>query len=287
MNVFINGCSYTEDLINVQNWSRALVNNTNWNITNYAKGGSGNRFICETTLDFLDNNEKLLPDLVIIMWSGLTRKDVEITKEEYEDMCTRQGDNRYVGFSEREGRYWLGAGGVWGRGSVPLTEEFPNNPVAPKLLNKYFEGYWLFDNPLERAKESIDYMNKLQGYLKTRQIPYVFTTYQNYWNKDSKQMLKEKLNIDVTEQFSYNSGGNPYIRDFKKLNKYAWHMLDFKKFCWAGPNKGRTIFELAMEDFPGRTGTYDNGDHPGYEAGEKFVNEYLLPKVKQLYQIDR
>ena len=38
------------------------------------------------------------------------------------------------------------------------------------------------------------------------------------------------------------------------------------------------IWELALT-FPDRTGTYDDGDHPGTNTAELFVDKYLLPTL--------
>ena len=76
-------------------------------------------------------------------------------------------------------------------------------------------------------------MIDLQEYLTDKNIPFVFTSYQNYWNKQSADMLKNKLNVDVSGDFSYNSGGSPYVCDFKKLQKFASHFsrIFFNIFC--------------------------------------------------------
>lgn len=287
MKVLINGCSYTHQRVckkEQQTWSDALQHyKPDWQIDNLAVGAAGNRFIFETSIEYLERNK---PDLVCIMWSGTGRKDVNITDEQYSRMRNEQKNKeiRYAGYAKRFDRNWLCGGGVWCDTNISLEEAFKTNTIAIEVFREHMSGYMLRDEPFERSLKSINYMIDLQQILEEKNIPYVFMSYQNYWNKQSALMLKEKLYLDVNDQFSYNSGGSAYICDFPKLFSYAKKHLNFDKWCWAG-REFRCVFEFAMEEFERRSGTYDDGDHPNYTAHSLFVEKYLLPKLQSVYNI--
>lgn len=286
MKVLINGCSYTQQRKGIPNWTwpDALQNlKPDWQIDNLAVGAAGNKFIFETSVEYLERNK---PDLVCIMWSGTGRKDVNITAEQYDRMCHEQVNHktRYGGFAKRFDRYWLCGGGVWCDSNKSLEEVFKDNEIGIEVFREHMSGYMLRDKPFERSLKSINYMIDLQHILEQKNIPYVFMSYQNYWNKQSAPMLKEKLYLNINDQFSYNSGGSMYICDFPKLFSYAKKHLNFDKWCWAG-KEFRCVFELAMEEFEWRSGTYDDGDHPAYNAQLLFVEKYLLPELQTLYNI--
>lgn len=288
MKILCNGCSYTattkETLSKVERhtWPVFIQKELpDSEIINFGTMAAGNRYIKETTIEYLESNQV---DAVVVMWSGLGRIDVNITDEEYE-LCCKQNNpkTRYVGFKEQNYRNWFFTGGVWCRQDISLSELFPNNKIIVDLFLKYLPGYRIHEAPLERILSSINNMIDLQQYLTERNIPFVFTSYQNYWNKQSAEMLKNKLNVDIKDKFSYNSGGSPYVCDFEKLEQYAKKYLDFSKWCWAGA-EGRTVFEIAMEDFKGKSGSYDDGDHPNAKAQEVFVKQFLLPKLLKATQ---
>ena len=281
MKILCNGCSYTAktspERTERHTWPMFLEKELpNAEIINFGSNAAGNRYIKETTIEYLEHNDV---DAVVVMWSGLGRVDVNISDKEFE-LCNMQTNpkTRYVGYKKQNNRNWFFTGGVWCREDSPLSELFPDNKIIVDLFLKYLPGYRIHEAPLERILSSINNMIDLQEYLIERNIPFVFASYQNYWNKQSADMLKNKLNVDISDDFSYNSGGSPYVCDFKKLQEYANKYLDFSKWCWAG-DQGRTVFEIAMEEFKGRSGSYDDGDHPGATAQELFTHKYLIPRL--------
>ena len=78
--VLTNGCSFTA-WSEYKNWPGHLPNN--WDVTNIASHAAGNQWICDSTIVKTINNDY---DLVLIMWSGLTRIDTlvnEVTWEQF------------------------------------------------------------------------------------------------------------------------------------------------------------------------------------------------------------
>jgi hypothetical protein len=71
MKILISGCSYTES----QNWPEYLFDSENQTVVNLAKGGSGNYHISNTVTYNID---KINPDFVFVLWSGINRIDMRV-----------------------------------------------------------------------------------------------------------------------------------------------------------------------------------------------------------------
>ena len=59
----------------------------------------------------------------------------------------------------------------------------------------------------------------MQQYPRKKYILYLQV--ENYWNKQSAGMLKNKLNVNIKDEFSYIRGGSPMYATLKKLQQYA------------------------------------------------------------------
>ena len=118
MKILCNGCSYTAKTsphrTERHTWPMFLEKELpNAEIINFGSNAAGNRYIKETTIEYLEHNDV---DAVVVMWSGLGRVDVNISNEEFE-LCNMQTNpkTRYVGYKKQNNRNWFFTGGVWCR----------------------------------------------------------------------------------------------------------------------------------------------------------------------------
>lgn len=160
---------------------------------NYGQSGAGNKFIFSAIID-ADTELKLTPDdLVIVSWSGFFRHD--ILKREF------------VGSDILS--YWetLGDWNAWPARNVRPT-------VYKCLTEEFTEAEYIYI--------AQTYMLALARYLKAKNIPYLFTSLQDYRDigclVDNKHGEVEEL---YNDRWVIPEGLEDFIEDDKKkLTKY-------------------------------------------------------------------
>jgi hypothetical protein len=70
MRIAVSGCSFTYN-----SWPNFL--DFHWQVTNLAWPGAGNKYIADSIIHATSINTY---DLVLVMWSGITRLDFPVTK---------------------------------------------------------------------------------------------------------------------------------------------------------------------------------------------------------------
>lgn len=281
MKVLCNGCSYTwrtnerfrQDKIR---WPEILANKLpQHEFTNLAHLGAGNFYIKESTIDYIKNNDV---DHVLIMWSGFSRYDVSVTQEQYDILNTgkkyrcKSSRDLWVSSGDMLKPLWVSSGG----NSGAWKNWGYYDPAINDIIADCFEEYYKNINWLQHYADSLQQIIDVQQYCKLNNIPYTFMNYRNHLNKSHADVQKEKFNIDIADQFSFGLNAEPYMCDFEQLDNIV-NQIDFDNWCFIDNNKNG-IWELALT-FPGRTGTYDDGDHPGTNTAELFVTQYLLPTL--------
>jgi len=166
-NLIVNGCSFTDDEKN-ETWA-TYVNEvlSPLEYINLAKGSAGNQFICDSTIEFLESKQIDPSDsVIIIMWSGIGRKDYNISgewyyyfKDFYSLVCERNDET-----------YFLHSGG--------LTHSWLEN----KTIRKIFEPVYKIVDPLSLCKENLLFFIKLKSYLNSKGYNFIFTNYFNTWD---------------------------------------------------------------------------------------------------------
>lgn len=236
MNILVSGCSFTQwpDYPGGPNscWPRYLKElNPSWNVTSVAEAAAGNQYICDSVI-----RETLTTqyDQVLVMWSGVSRLDYLTSLE---DSAWESLFNSY-GFFRRlpDGKLgWIFSGGQMGT--------WFKHPVAHKM---FYEMYKV-SSELSLATINLMEIIKLQGYLKSKNIPYKFMSYVNYWTNGK----------DVSPNGDFG------LYDFPELTPLI-REIDFSNWILNG---NETIYDLAK-----RTNCFmEDGFHPGPDAHQQWA----------------
>lgn len=176
MNLLISGCSFTQwpEYPGGPNicWPKFLKElNPDWNIENVAEPAAGNQYIADSVIRSVIKNP---PDHVLVMWSGVSRLDylTSLDDSAWERLFDSYGFyRRFEDCPSRLGYIFSGGQmGTWYK-----------NEVAHKM---FYEMYKV-SSPLSLAHINLMEIVKLQGFLKSKGIPYHFMSYINYWNTDT------------------------------------------------------------------------------------------------------
>lgn len=185
-NVLVNGCSFSRG---PGSWPYHLQNRLNFNMVNLAQAAAGNFYIHNTTISEISQRSY---DLVIIMWSGLQRVDVQVEDIRLFDQTA------YTSYSQSKLNDW------------------PEKIVYPVNDQDYVEKNWVLaagntDEYLKSIKfadshhrhigrkqaiqQSLIHMISLQSILKQLGILYLFTFFKNYMSDLEKHFLFRHLDL--------------------------------------------------------------------------------------------
>jgi hypothetical protein len=205
-NILVNGCSFSRG---PNSWPYYLEESYNFNLVNLAQAGAGNSYIQESTVEELSKRKY---DFVIIMWSGLSRIDYKVENINLFDQ------NKYTSRYQKTRNDWPGKiifpindqeyvddSWVFGCGVV--------NNDTESIKNNLFTGIYKNLGYNQFIYHSLQKIIGLQSFLKSFDIPYLFTFYQDY----QKDLQKEKELYGLLDQ------SNMYINEniwniAKKLN---------------------------------------------------------------------
>ena len=183
-NVLVNGCSFSRG---PGSWPYHLQNLYNFTLVNLAQLAAGNTYIHESTVSELAKRKY---DCVIIMWSGLSRIDFKV---ENISLFTDTNSNFYTSHYTKTRNDWKGKqifpindqdyvedNWIFGVGptSVRLIERGPFR--GPLAKTEIFNGLYRYIGINQFIYHSLQKMISLQSFLKSQNIPYLFTFYQDY-----------------------------------------------------------------------------------------------------------
>ncbi len=221
MKVLISGCSFTQwpDAPGGRNicWPKYLGDlDSNLEITTVAEAAAGNQYICDSIIREVCSKPAGYYDHVLVMWSGVSRLDYLTSLEDpaWDKLFDSYGfyrrlpDNN-LGYIFSGGQY-----GTW----------FANN-VAKTMFKEMYKV------SSERSLAHINLMEmvKLQGFLRSKNIPYHFMSYVNYWNR----------------QDQVGRNGDFGVYKYPDLD-FLINDLDFDHWIFRNENRDG-IFELAKE----------------------------------------
>ena len=237
MNILISGCSFTQwpEYPGGPNvcWPKYL--DTHHQFTNLGEAAAGNQYICDSVIrEVLANPNRY--DKVVVMWSGVSRLDYLTSLE---DSAWNSLFDSY-GFYRRlpGGKLgWIFSGGQMGT--------WFKHPVAHRM---FYEMYKV-SSPLSLANINLMEIIKLQNFLNSKKIPYLFSSYVNYW----------------TAGPVLSPNGDFGVLKYPELN-YLINEIDFTQWIFSNNNKDG-IYELAKE----LTSFMPDGFHPGAAANQQWA----------------
>ena len=237
MRIYTVGCSFT--YAQQRGWPNILAEKLNAELTNKGHPGAGNTYIGNAfQLDPLVTKNP--PDLVVIMWSGLTRKDLSIDHTDNIVMSTLDGYG-YIRWTGINTSYILSGGGQIGSWNW--------HPTTKAL----FDPLYKFSNEKTMAQDTLLQIINTQSYLKQNNIPYLMSSYVNYWGNGKK-----------IADLDYGIG------QFKDL-KYLVDKIDFS--CWVFANENKDcIHELAKMN----NDLEEDNFHPGFDTLHRRTNDNSL-----------
>ena len=171
--VLVNGCSFSRG---PNSWPYYLQEMCNFDLVNLAQAGAGNTYIQETTVSELSKRSY---DYVIIMWSGLSRIDYKVA-----DIDLFK-DNKYTSKYQKTKNDWPS------KVIIPINDQDyveDNWVFGCGMLNKdkfltninFFTSIYKYVDYEQFVYHSLQKMISLQSFLKSQNIPYLFTFYQDY-----------------------------------------------------------------------------------------------------------
>jgi hypothetical protein len=244
-NLVVNGCSFTDDR-HITTWASMLAKKfPNISYHNLASGAAGNDYICRSTINFLASNQ-LDPaeTLVMIMWSGTGRKDMNMPG----DWWYHLSQDYPCGRNCNDEQYYIFSGG--------LTNSWTTN----KLTKQIFNWSYKLSDPTTLCEDSMLNIVNLENYLKAHGYQYRFTSYVNYWH---------------TEQESNFSAGDYCIGYFCK-NYPLYTNYDFANWFFVNGNRD------CLAEFARDLGQLDETSHPTTLGHQQFCDEVVWPQVTQL-----
>lgn len=167
MKILASGCSFTAGK---NTWPFHVLPNAE--VVNLAVVASGNQYISQSVLVEASLNHY---DLVLVMWSGLMRKDLQISDATYQEL------------------------------EAPIYRKKINNMSFACLGNmrdcisdsrfiEYKKEYHQLVDEESSACQSLLHMIALESFLKNKKIPYRFMSYINYW-KDQEALINMNFGV--------------------------------------------------------------------------------------------
>ena len=245
-NLVVNGCSFCEDNSGSLTWA-SFVNQklASHNYYNIAQGGAGNQYICHSTIEFLESSNLDPKDTtVIVMWSGIGRKDLHISgewyfhlRETYSCLCQKQNES-----------YYLHSGGL------------TNSWTQDKQTQQIFSPLYKLSDPLSICTENLLFFIQLQSYLRDKNYKFYFTNYFNTWD----------------ETVAATNGGDYCIAHYCSMqNLPLYNAFDFENWFFVDDNKN------CLGNFAEQMNELDESSHPTLVAHEKFADQVIIPLLTE------
>lgn len=235
------GCSFT--YAQQKGWPKILADKLNAELVNNGHPGAGNTYIGNKIVLDRYQHRYQKPDLVVIMWSGLTRKEVAVDHTDIVTMGVLDSYKDYVRWSGFDTSYIL-SGGIKG--------SWEWNPATKAI----FDPLYKYSNERTMAQDTLLQILHTQNYLKQNNIKYLMSSYVNYWG-----------NEDQVAQLDYGIG------KFSDL-KYLVDQIDFDRWVFANSNRD-CIYELAKAN----NDLQEDGFHPDFKTHADWA-ELILQKLK-------
>ena len=211
-NFIANGFSFTQTPADCPNWTmfvhRSLPGSVEY--TNLARSGAGNDYIADSTIRYLlENRPDPSSTLVMIMWSGVSRIDLQVSQEFYDMLLDWNSKTEISGVNYL---FSGGMGSAW--------------PSIPRSL---FENIYMAMDHKSLARRSLSRMVELKNFLENHGYNYKFMSYLNYW-----QYKEDYYSGNLDFSVSYHAQGDAL------LDSLGQHWI------WVNDEKDG-LFEFAQE----------------------------------------
>jgi len=250
-NLVANGCSFTEEQGHYVCWPRVVANDLGVeHYTNLAQGGSGNHYISTSTIEYLETQD-LDPDqtLILIMWSGISRKDVMISQpwaQHFRRTYCCVPLRHYPVAPGRDDRVWYicsgGQAGSW---------------IDDADAAKFFHPFYKASDPESLCKESLHNFLHLKNYLACEGYQFAFTSFMNLWNPSAVDQGEIEFRIG---QFEFSLS--------RKFDFGPWFFANDQKDGFA---------EFALEH-----GDPTINGHPSGQSHERFARDIVIPALERM-----
>jgi hypothetical protein len=279
MKLITSGCSFSDNCYLAEShpgrWPQALSGLLGVELVNRGQGGAGNDWISRSAIY---ETSKALREgtpaddlLVLVMWSGMLRRSIFVSKTEtanYEQIVNGNGMTNPASFIDYESTQRNSVEAGWMLGSITCSYENKRLNEWRDLYNQHFftiEGAYI---------EALEQMLLLQYFLKKHNIRYVFLTYMDIIHPMSvRNYAKREYSIDdVTIPQHW-----PSVR-------HLWDELDLDQWLFWQNGKDKTLglYEYCIDN--GLSLESDNF-HPTVESHRQYAKEFLLPNLSRRFQI--
>lgn len=275
MKIFINGCSFTEN-INGPSWASGFYEKgfTKNQITNLAVGGSSNLLIRRKTFWFLDkifNTNYKFPDYAIIQWSTIDRWDYPVFVSE----------NRAINFGRMNHH----------PERINKINYMCNGTDILGYGKNFYENYYSYYGAVV---ETLEHIYHTQKYLEEKSIPYKMITIGNLFDMDLsiKKLYELQTNNSLTGKGNYASlKTNKNIYEKIEPFEESWfeadileallRKIDYTKFLFTDNENISGFGGGIIEWFLNKGETLNGGGHhPSQEQHNRFFSEFLWPNIK-------
>ena len=147
-------------------------------IKNIGKQGAGNKFIADGVITEIV--EGFNPDFVLVVWSGLLRFDLTVSKK------TQLKNNSYFG-ETKYSKYFFNT-----------TAPFRDKNSSMKIKNEIIDWMYNEKDYVNIKTQSLLNILSCQNFLKANKIPYRFTFIYNFLDKnfDHNHLTNEKVDTN-------------------------------------------------------------------------------------------
>jgi hypothetical protein len=211
-----------------------------------AEAAAGNQYISDSIVRYVLENPRTPPDHVLVMWSGVSRLDYLTSIEDPAWEALLDSYNFFrKGMGDGKLGYIFSGGGVG---------TWNNHAVSKKIFTELYK----VSSEISLGTINLMEMIKLQGFLKSKNIPYHFMSYVNYWNHQPRVSKNGDFGVLQYPEL------NPFVND-----------LDFSR--WIFKNEQRDgVFEIAQEINSWQEDLF----HPGEEAHQAWA-KIVVERIKQ------
>lgn len=245
-NLLVSGCSFTWGN---QSWANIVAQEFGIkNLVNLASPAAGNYYISNSVIDYIETcNPDPSNTVVLVMWSGIGRKDLIIDGELWYLLSDYQLKHKY---NDAPDSYYIFSGG--------LSNAWMDHPKVSEL----FKPLYLASDPFTICKESLQNFSRLHDYLALRNYKFKFTSYLNYWSPT----------IESVSNGDYSLGH--FAKDmpaFRCLNFDPWFFVDEQKNSLY--EFAKTNAQLSADNF-----------HPTASGHKKYALDIVTPAIKGLFK---